>query len=153
MDETPGEEQATPDTPGETQSMPDRWTMIRDVAVFQVKLVVDGLRDFLLVPASLIVGIVALFGGDQGKPAPYFYQLLGVGKQTEQWINLFGAYRNAPEEVREAQFAAGSIDDIVQRAESFVVDEYQRGGITAQAKQQIDAALDAIQKRARQRSR
>ena len=36
----------------------DRWTLIRDVAVLQVKLIVDGLRDFILVPISLVAGLI-----------------------------------------------------------------------------------------------
>ena len=39
---------------------PDRWTLLRDLFVLQFKLVVDGMRDFLLVPASLIAGIISL---------------------------------------------------------------------------------------------
>ena len=33
-----------------------RWDLVRDVAVLQVKLIVDGLRDLILLPASLIAG-------------------------------------------------------------------------------------------------
>ena len=128
----------------------DRWTMMRDIAVLQVKLVADGLRDFLLVPASLIVGIVSLFGGDDGRPAPHFYRLLRLGKRSERWINLFGAIEHAPPEALDQPEADDpSIDDLVARIENFVVDEYQRGGVTSQAKKRIDDALDAIQRSAR----
>lgn len=126
---------------------PDRWTLIRDVAVLQVKLIVDGLRDLILVPASLIAGIISLFGGDGEHPGPQFYRLLGVGKQSEHWINLFGAHRHSPDGVeREREFGTASIDDIVGRVESFVVDEYQRGGVTAQAKARLDRVLKSIQR-------
>ena len=66
----------------------DNWTLIRDVAVLQFKLVVDGLRDFLLVPVSLIAGIVSLTSGHKGVPGSQFYQLLSIGKQSENWIDL-----------------------------------------------------------------
>ena len=46
------------------------WTLIRDAAVLQVKLVVDGLRDFLLVPASLIAAIASLVTAKDGRPGP-----------------------------------------------------------------------------------
>ena len=75
---------------------PRVWTLIRDIAVLQVKLVVDGLRDLILVPASLIAGIVSLSKTRGGEPGPEFYSLVSVGKQSERWINLFGAMRNAP---------------------------------------------------------
>ena len=127
---------------------PDRWTLIRDVVVLQAKLVVDGFRDLLLVPASLVAAIISLASGDKGRPGPQFYQLIGVGKQSERWIDLFKAYENAPKELRrENDFAVSNMDELVDRFESFVVDEYERGGLTAQAKERIDKALDAIQRR------
>ena len=127
-----------------------RWTLIRDTAVLQFKLIVDGLRDFLLVPLSLIAAIASLATSKDGVPGPQFYRLLKVGKQSEVWINLFGAYRHAPEEItQEDPFAEMNIDDLVVKVESFVVDEYKRGGMTAQAKEKIDKALNLIQRRGR----
>ena len=123
----------------------DRWTLVRDIAVLQVKLVVDGLRDLILVPASLIAGIVSLVSGADGRPGQQFYQLLGMGKQSEHWINLFGALRNAPPDLQHVQgFPEAGIDDIVGRLETFVVDEHRKGGITAQAKARLDKVIDAI---------
>jgi hypothetical protein len=133
--------------PAETPES-ERWTLIRDAAVLQIKLIVDGLRDFLLVPASLIAAIVSLAKTKDGRPGPQFYQLLAFGKQTEQGINLFGAYKHAPDEITHGdRFSEMNIDQLVLRVESFVVDEYKRGGMTTQAKEQIDKALNAIQRR------
>ena len=134
-----------PETP---RDYPDRWTLIRDLFVFQAKLLVDGFRDLLLVPASLVAGVWSLVTGQKDRPGPQFYRLVSLGKQSEVWIDLFKAYENAPEEVRrEHEFAVGNMDELVARFESFVVDEYERGGVTAQAKARIDKALDAIQRR------
>ena len=134
--------------PPEPSSHPDRWTLIRDLVVLQAKLIVDGFRDLLLVPASLIAGILSLVSGDKDRPGPQFYQLISLGKQSELWIDLFKAYENAPEDVRrEHELAVTNMDEIVDKFESFVVDEYERGGLTAQAKERIDKALDAIQRR------
>ena len=46
------------------QNTADRWSLIRDVAVLQLKLIVDGLRDLVLVPASLVAGIISLVSGE-----------------------------------------------------------------------------------------
>ncbi len=136
-----------------TPTEPDhsaRWTLIRDTAVLQVKLIVDGLRDFLLVPASLIAAIVSLAKTRDGKPGLQFYQLLALGKQSERSINLFGALDHAPQELADQSHLGDlNIDELVVRVESFVVDEFKRGGMTKQAKEQIDKALDAIQRRGR----
>ena len=133
----------------ETKSdQPALWTLIRDIAVLQVKLIVDGLRDLILVPASLIAGIVSIIRTTDGKPGDEFYTLVSIGKQSERWINLFGALRNAPPEViEEYRFGDADIDEIVSRMESFVVDEYKQGGVTAQAKDRIEKAIDALQRR------
>ncbi len=135
------EENAPVDDPEKT---PDRWMLIRDVAVFQLKLLFDGFRDLLLVPVSLIAGIVSLVrGGD--KPGPEFYDLLKFGRGSEQWINLFGAASHwHGTALDDEKFAAGDVDELVSRVETFVVDEYRKGGVTAQAKARLDVALDAL---------
>ena len=134
--------------PEDEADRPPLWTLIRDIAVLQVKLVVDGLRDLLLVPASLIAGIVSIVQTTDGTPGSEFYSLVSVGKQSERWINLFGAIRNAPPEViEEYHFGTADIDDIVSRVESFVVDEYKRGGVTAQARDRMNEAMEKMRRR------
>ena len=136
----------TKEKPLETQ----RWTLIRDIGVLQVKLIVDGLRDIVLVPASLVAGIISIASGKDGKLGLQFYHLLAWGKQTEVWINLFGAVKNSPEEIEQPQpFGDKDIDDLVGRLESFVVDEVKRGGVTTQAKDRLDKILDAMQRKNR----
>lgn len=121
----------------------DRWSLIRDVSVLQVKLVVDGLRDLVLVPVSLIAGLISLVRADSN--GSEFYDLLRLGKKSERWINLFGAVERMPEpEVERVSFPDGDIDAMVTRVESFVVDEYRKGGLTKQAKDRIDKAMDAL---------
>jgi len=128
------------------------WILIRNAWVLQFKLIVDGLRDFLLVPASAIAAIVSLAKSKDGRPGPQFYQLLAYGKQSEHAINLFGALKHAPEEISHSdRLGEMNIDELVVRVESFVVDEYKRGGMTSQAKEQIDKALNAIQQRSKRR--
>ncbi len=126
---------------------PDRWTLIRDIAALQVKLVVDGLRDLVLVPVSLVAGLISLFrvGDPSGNE---FYNLLRVGKKSERWINLFGAAEKVPEpEEERVRFPDGDIDALVGRVESFVVDEYRKGGVTKQAKERLDQLLNSINRR------
>lgn len=137
-------------TPVEKHVEPSpQWNMIRDLAVLQVKLIVDGFRDLLLLPASLIATVISLLQTEKGVPGPQFYKLLVLGKQSERWINLFGAIKNAPAGVdREHAFGDVELDDIVSKLETFVVDEYKRGGVTAQAKSRIDAALNAMRRKA-----
>ena len=133
--------------------MPDRWTLIRDILVLQVKLLVDGLRDLVLVPISLVVGIISLLkaGNTSGGE---FYELLRVGRRSERWINLFGAAERVyGPAIDEDRFPAEDIDEMVSRVESFVVDEYSKGGVTRQVKNQLDRALDSLHKLASRKER
>ena len=138
-------------TPGGA-STPDRWNLIRDIAILQVKLVVDGLRDFVLVPISLVAGLISLFRA--GDPAGNeFYNLLRIGKRSERWINLFGAAERVPERPDEGvRFPDADIDVLVGKIESFVVDEYREGRATRQAKDQLEQLLRNVKRRRRRGS-
>ena len=57
--------------------------------VFQLKLVMDGLRDVALVPVSLIAGVIGIVRGGPDADRP-FEDVLRFGRRTETWINLFG---------------------------------------------------------------
>jgi hypothetical protein len=132
----------------ETPEPPNRRTLVRDVLVFQFKLIVDGLRDFFLVPVAFFAGLLSFFNTRDGVPGPHFYNLLQLGKQSEEWIDLFGAMRNAPSEVRNnVRFPDENMDQILDRIETFVVDEEKRGGITAQARERLEKALRGFQNR------
>lgn len=136
----------TPSEP-QQQGQADRWTLIRDVAVFQFKLMVDGLRDLILVPASLFAGLVSLVGGQAGQDSP-FYELLRLGQRSEHWINLFGAAapRSGNDRADEAR-PDGDMDQALAKVEGFIVREYQSGGLTRQAKERLDRALDALEQK------
>ena len=128
-------------------AVPDRVELIRDVAVLQVKLVVDGLRDFLLVPISLLIGLVSLLSGG-AKPGTEFYDLLRLGRRSERWINLFGAAERVHgPPARDESLLSEDIDQLVTRVESYVVEEYRRGGVTKQAKDRLDRVLDSLGRR------
>jgi hypothetical protein len=136
------------ESPEQKEPRTERWVLLRDLGVLQVKLIVDGLRDLVLVPLSLVAGIVSLASSKDNRPGPQFYHLLAWGKQSEVWINLFGAVKNSPEKIEQPQpFGDQDIDDIVGRLESFVVDEVKRGGVTTQAKERLDKILDAVQRK------
>ena len=135
---------STEQDPTKSDNVIDRWTLIRDIAVFQVKLLVDGIRDLILLPVSLVVGLISLLTGGS-TPGPEFYELLRVGRRSERWINLFGAAERVHGiEEDYGFFAAEDIDKLVARVETFVVDEYQKGGVTTQAKERMDQALNRL---------
>lgn len=124
--------------------------LAHDIVVLQAKLLVDGLRDLILVPASLIVGIISLLSFGDGSRGAGFYRLLQAGKQSEHWINLFGALKNAPPDLQHIPgFPDADMDEIVGRLETYMVEEHKRGGMTAQAKDRLDKALEVVKRRGR----
>lgn len=121
-----------------------RWGLIRDVVVFQLKLAVDAMRDVLLSPVSLAAAALDLLGGGD-EPGRNFYGLLGLGRRSEEWIDLFGSAERQSEPE-----GATSLDALVGNVERLLIKEYERGGVTASAKDAIDRSLDAISRRSRE---
>ena len=111
------------------------WTSL----FFQVKLVVDGLRDLVLVPVSLIATLFGLVAGGS-EPGRYFEQVLRFGRRTETWINLFGHRRGR-----------GTSDDLISPIKDKVFQEaeanpwLQKAGTTVN--RSLDQVNEAVQKR------
>jgi hypothetical protein len=123
---------------------PERWELLRDVVVFQLKLLLDALRDVVLSPVSLLAGAIDLFGRNSGDVSN-FHRVLDFGRATDQWIDLFGSSRSEPLPVADEP----TFDRLVAQVESLIVDEYERGGITASAKDAIDRSIDRISRNRR----
>lgn len=70
-----------------------RATLIRDLVIFQVKLVLDGLKDVVLSPLSAGAGFLAILAGGDSRWARMFYRVMRVGERYDLWLNLFGAVR------------------------------------------------------------
>jgi hypothetical protein len=125
-------------THSDPEPAPDRWELIRDVLVFQLKALLDGVRDLFLIPVSLVAALFDLVAPVAGQGRT-FYDVLRLGHRSEEWINLFGAVAPAPER-REP-----GVDRLVEALEQALVHQVQRGGMTATAKSQVDRLLDRIQ--------
>ena len=66
--------------------MSARRVIVRDFFIFQIKLVLDGLKDVLLFNISIVVVLFDLLIRPKGLPR--FYRLLEVGARFELWLNL-----------------------------------------------------------------
>lgn len=111
-----------------------RWRLIRDVSVFSAKVAIEALRDVVLLPLAIVAGLVGLFAGGE-RPEKPFEQVRGLGRRFDAWLNLFG----------EHDGRGPVIDDHFARLEAVLVEQHRRGGVTAQAKEAIDRALDAVE--------
>lgn len=110
-----------------------RWQLIRDSLVFQGKLIIDGFRDLLLVPAALVATILGLITHPR-QPDYYFKQVINWGRGSEAWINLFGQKKQTAN--------TQQLDDLVLIAEEKIRSEYDKGGIAANLKDAIDKGMD-----------
>ncbi|MEQ8206011.1 MAG: hypothetical protein RIA65_07540 [Woeseia sp.] len=126
---------------------PGKVDLLRDIGLLQLKLIVDGLRDFALVPLSLVAGVISLMSGRK-EPGPEFYDLLRYGKRSERWINLFGAIDRLDEPKKTGETEA-DLDRMMDRIETFVVKEYRDGNLTSQAKEKLDSAIERMQQATR----
>ncbi len=124
-----------------------RWELIRDAIVFQVKLAIDAVRDLLFSPLSIAAAVIDLITGGE-HPGRYFYAVLAAGGRTEGWINLFGA----PNRTNGHELTSGggpTVDSFIKQIEGLVVEQYERGGLTASAKEAIDRSLNTIARKGR----
>lgn len=125
-----------PSPPSQGDRAERRWRLIREVGVFSAKVAVEALRDLVLLPLALVAGLVGLLAGGE-RPERPFEQVRALGRRFDAWLNLFG----------EHDGRGPVIDDHFARIEAVLVEQHRRGGVTAQAKQAIDRALDAIEGR------
>lgn len=67
-----------------------RWRLLRDVAVFQIKLGMEAVLDIALIPMSLAAAALDLLMGNWRRPR-WFHAVLRFGERCEERINLWGA--------------------------------------------------------------
>ena len=120
----------------------DRWRFLRDVLVFQVKLLLDNLRDFALVPVSLGAAIIDLiFKGE--REGALFYKVLRWGAHSEEVIDVYSAIEHhAPG--RFKMNPEYTVDGVIARLEGVLVRECEKGGTAASIKAAMDRAIDQV---------
>lgn len=120
-----------------------RAELFREAAILQIKLLVDGMRDAVLIPISIAAALIGLLRGGPDCNRE-FRRVIKLGRRSERWINLFGAARAThPDEFREDD-PDQSVDDLISMLERRIVEQHDRGGITAQARRAVDGALDRL---------
>lgn len=122
----------------------ERWRFLRDVLVFQVKLLLDNLRDFALVPISLAAAVIDLIYKGEREGA-LFYKVLRWGAHSEGVIDVYSAI----EHHERGSFKMNpeyTVDAVIARLEGVLVREYEKGGTAASIKTAMDRAIDQVHK-------
>ncbi len=125
-----------------------RWKFLRDVLVFQLKLILGNVQNFVLVPVSLVAAVLDLFikGNREGEK---FYKVMDWGRRTDEMINVYsaiGGYHATSGENEQAMYGDFTVDSILGKVEGAIVREYEKGGTAANIKGAVDRAIDGMQK-------
>lgn len=119
-----------------------RWKFLRDVVVFQLKLFLDNVRDFALMPISLVAALIDLVSRGEREGA-LFYKVLKWGSHSEAVIDVYSAI----EHHEPGDFKIGpnyTVDSVIARLEGVLVRECEKGGTAASIKAAMDRAIDQL---------
>jgi hypothetical protein len=125
-----------------TASENERWKFWRDVAVFQLKMFLDNVRDLVLMPVSLAAAALDLIlKGD--REGARFYKVLRWGSHSEEVIDVYSAIRDQdPGNFKVSP--AYTVDAVIARLEGVVVREVEKGGTAASIKTAMDRAINQL---------
>ena len=144
--------QPLPPPPPTSDNWDDRWKFVRDVAVFQLKLFLDNVRDLVLMPVSLIAALIDLvFRGE--REGALFYKVLRWGSHSEAVIDVYSAIEH--HEPGDFKVNPGyTVDGVIARLENVLKREVEKGGTAASARPPwIEPSISCMRRRARSASR
>src|SRR6059058_4930469 len=118
----------------------ERWKFLRDVVVFQLKMFLDNVRDFALMPVSLVAALIDLIFKGKGHGS-LFYQVLRWGAHSEEVINVYSAIEHERPRVNPNY----TVDAVIGRLGGVLARECEKGGTAASIKAAMDRAIDQIQ--------
>jgi len=67
-----------------------RWQLFRAVIVFEAKLAVDGLKDFVIAPLAGLALLLDLKRARAGERWESFERVILLGERFERWLALYG---------------------------------------------------------------
>jgi len=117
--------------------------------VFQLKLLLDNLRDFALVPISLVAALIDLVYKGEREGA-LFYKVLRWGAHSEEVIDVYSAIEHHPPGSFKVN-PAYRVDSVIARLEGVVVREYEKGGTAASIKAAVDRAIDQLHRETKEK--
>jgi len=122
-----------------------RRALLRDVAVFQGKLLIDALKDLFLSPLSLVAGFLDIVNA-RPRRASRFGAIMNAGRDFERRLNLFGDPRS-----RHPDDRGWTVDDLVAGFETTLREQSGGGNAGATARAALDKTLATLGKNASSR--
>jgi hypothetical protein len=120
----------------------ERWKFVRDVVVFQIKMLLDNLRDLVLMPVALGAALIDLVLRGE-REGTLFYKVLRWGWHSEKVIDVYSAIEDHPPGDFEIS-RNYTVDGVIARLENVVKGEVEKGGTAASIKSAMDRAIDQI---------
>jgi len=120
-----------------------RWKFLRDVAVFQFKLFLNNVHNFVQIPLTIVVALVDFVFKTEPEGAR-FYKLLEYGRTIDDSIDIYSVIAHRERSLNTDY----TVDNVVSKLEGVIVREYQKGGSAASVKAAVDRAIDELQARA-----
>ncbi|HEX9886807.1 MAG TPA: hypothetical protein VGA70_09975, partial [Longimicrobiales bacterium] len=107
-----------------TMIQAERDVTVRDYLIFQLKLILDGLKDGALFVISTFAIVLDFISG-KGKRPRLFYSVLRASERFDLWLNLNGAMERLDEGAEDGLFGASvaGSDSLLGQIEQLV-----RGG-------------------------
>jgi hypothetical protein len=119
----------------------DHWKFLRDVLVFQLKMFFSNVRDFALMPVSLVAALIDLIFKGQRQGA-LFYRVLRWAAHSEEMIDVYSAIKTQGRPEVNPKY---TVDAVIARLEGVLVRECEKGGTAASVKTAMDRAINQIQ--------
>jgi hypothetical protein len=115
---------------------------MRDVAVFELKLALNNIHNFVQIPISFGIAVFDLLFTAKDKPeGSRFYNFVEWGRNIDDSIDIYSIIEH-----RERSMSKDyTVDALVSRLEGVIVKEYEKGGTAASIKSAIDRTLDQMQ--------
>ncbi|MGD2046584.1 MAG: hypothetical protein PVJ80_02215 [Gemmatimonadota bacterium] len=117
--------------------MESRTVTLRDFAIFQIKLALDGFKDMVVFGLS-IAAIVLDFISGRGRRPRLFYSVVRVSERWDAWLNLHGVAKELDESGTDDGFFGASeagADSLIGQIEQMV-----RGGDEPRHRSRPEAA-------------
>ena len=128
-----------------------RWTFLRDVLVFQLKLFLDNVRGFALAPVALGAAVVDLIVRGK-REGTCFYKVLEWSAHSERVIDVYSPLerQGLTESPLNQKY---TVDALISKLEGVIVREYEKDGTAAGIKLAVDRAIDQLQTKAGDRAK
>ena len=127
--------------PNTQKTADERWRFWRDVLVFELKMFIGNLRDFALMPVSVMAAMIDLVSKGE-REGSLFYRVLRWGAHSEEVLDAYSPIRD---ELQDRKVNPNyTVDAVVGRLEAVLVREYEKGGTAATIKAALDRTIDQL---------